>query len=514
MRIPTLELPDFAPLRVTQSERAPTSAVLDSLDHWLVVTPKSTRVRELKRLPSGRQLAELHVQARRRGDDSASTRANNKRATAITLASYAPGSSFATLSWARKTIAECLREKPRSLGVTFADLSLADAESAALALVAAVAAAAFDLPTFKTSTPSPNRLRALKLLGLGPRLDLDTVLAGARGNNVARWLTALPPNVLNASGYRAAIEKLAAESSLRCRFIGVKELEDLGAGAFLAVAQANPSDDAGIMQVSYRPRGVSQVEPKPGVALVGKGILFDTGGTNLKPFKGMLDMHTDMQGSAVALGTLLALAELGAPFAADAWLAITENRIGPTAYKSQDIVYAANGTSIQVIHTDAEGRMVLADTLALASRERPAMIMDYATLTGACINALTELYSGVFTNRAAANTLLVDAGVASGERVWPFPMDDDYDELIKSEIADVKQCTVESQGDHILAARFLKRFVPNDIPWIHVDLSAGQHKGGLAHVPTEITGFGVRLTLELLLGAGGDLEALSRKLSA
>ena len=117
-------------------------------------------------------------------------------------------------------------------------------------------------------------------------------------------------------------------------------------------------------------------------------------------------MHTDMQGSAVALGSLLALAQLEAPFAVDAWLAITENRIGPTAYKSQDIVYAANGTSIQVIHTDAEGRMVLADTLALAGRERPALIVDYATLTGACVNALTERYSGVFSNRTAANRLL------------------------------------------------------------------------------------------------------------
>src|SRR5690606_26591652 len=155
---------------------------------------------------------------------------------------------------------------------------------------------------------------------------------------------------------------------------------------------------------------------------------FDTGGTNLKPFKGMLDMHTDMQGSAVALGALLALAELGVPYSADAWLALSENRISATAYKPQDVVRAANGTTIQVIHTDAEGRMALADTLALATREQPRLVIDFATLTGACIAALTERYAGVFSNRFAANELARAAGAASGERVWPFPLDPDFDE--------------------------------------------------------------------------------------
>ena len=149
-------------------------------------------------------------------------------------------------------------------------------------------------------------------------------------------------------------------------------------------------------------------------------------------------------------------------------------------------MHAANGTSIQVIHTDAEGRMVLADTLALASREKPDLIVDYATLTGACVTALTERYSGVFTNRAAANRDLMHVGARSGERVWPFPMDDDFDEMLKSDVADIKQCSAETEGDHILAARFLQRFVPSEIPWVHVDMSAGQHKGGLAHVPSEI----------------------------
>jgi leucyl aminopeptidase len=221
-----------------------------------------------------------------------------------------------------------------------------------------------------------------------------------------------------------------------------------------------------------------------------------------------------MQGSAVALGSLLALAELRVPYGIDAWLAITENRTAPNAYTSQDLVRAVNGTTIQVIHTDAEGRMVLADTLALAAREQPQLIVDYATLTGACVTAVTERYSGAFSNRAAANQLLVEAGTASGERIWPFPMDEDFDELLKSDIADIKQCNTESAGDHILAARFLNRFVPPSIPWIHVDLSAAQHKGGLAHIPTEITGFGVRLTIELLQRRAAGPADLAKRLSA
>jgi len=507
--IPMLDLPDFAPLRVTQSSRALTRASFDSLDHVVIVAPKDSPTRALQKLPQGHLLARLFRHSTARSADFAHARLSNDRATAVTIAAYSRGSAFADLSWARKAITECQLDKPATLGVVIAGLGAEEAHRAASALAVAAAAAAFDLPTFKTKDgPAATRLRSLRLLGTEARVDLPALQAQALGNNVARWFTALSPNVLTAAAYRAKIEELAAAHSLHYRFIGEKELRKLGAGAFLAVAQGNADRDAGIVHLSYRPSR----RAAPGVALVGKGILFDTGGTNLKSFKSMLDMHIDMQGSAVALGALLALARLEVPFAVDAWLALSENRLAPNGYKPQDVVRAMDGTTIQVIHTDAEGRMVLADTLALAARERPRIMIDYATLTGACIEALTDRYSGVFSNRAGANRALVDAGAASGERVWPFPMDDDFDELLKSDIADVKQCGVETPGDHILAARFLQRFVPAEIPWVHVDLSAGQHKGGLAHIPSEITGFGVRLTVELL--RGGDPAELAKRLEA
>jgi leucyl aminopeptidase len=162
------------------------------------------------------------------------------------------------------------------------------------------------------------------------------------------------------------------------------------------------------------------------------------------------------------------------------------------------VVRAANGTTIQVTHTDAEGRMVLADTLALASRTKPACIIDFATLTGACLMALTERMSGVFTNRPALRDPLESAGLDSGERVWTFPTPGDFDEDLDSPTADIAQCLISGKGDHIYASRFLSRFVAKDVPWVHVDLSAAERPGGLAHVTTPVTGFGVRFATTLL----------------
>jgi leucyl aminopeptidase len=503
-----IELPDFSPLRATATSLAPTRAALDRLDHLLFVTPRG-RHSALARLPYGKPLAALLARARKNDDETVGSRAANARGTGLTASSFKRARGFAALTWARQAIRESLRDKPRSLGIVLAGLTESDESAAAESLLAAAGAAAFALPAFK-SQRAPNPLASVRIFGTRGPVDLTAARAQTLGNNVARWFTALPPNVLTMAAYRKSIVEIARARGITARYFGERELTKLKAGAFLAVARGNATRDAGILQLRYRPARVSA----PALALVGKGVIFDTGGTNLKPFLGMLDMHTDMQGSAVALGTLLALAELRVPFGVDAWLAITENRLGTDAYKPQDLVTALNGTTIQVIHTDAEGRMLLADTLALAAREKPAVIIDYATLTGSCEIALTGRYSGVFANRSAANDVLHRAGVDSGERVWPFPMDDDYDELLKSDVADVKQCSTESAGDHILGARFLSRFVPKSIPWIHVDLSAGQHKGGLAHVPTEITGFGVRLTVELLTRTTNGAGDLRKRLDA
>jgi len=184
---------------------------------------------------------------------------------------------------------------------------------------------------------------------------------------------------------------------------------------------------------------------------VGKGIFFDTGGHNLKPAKYMHGMHEDMNGSAVCLGILLAATELKLPLNIDCWLAIAQNHISPQAYKQNDIVTALNGTTIEIMHTDAEGRMVLADTLTLAARNKPDVMFDFATLTGSMHVALGSRYSGVLANRADLLTQAIEAGKASGERVCAFPLDEDYEAALDSKIADIKQCTLDGEADHGVA---------------------------------------------------------------
>ncbi len=204
----------------------------------------------------------------------------------------------------------------------------------------------------------------------------------------------------------------------------------------------------------------------------------------------MHGMHEDMNGSAVALGILQAVTALDLPVTLDVWLAIAQNHLSPDAYKQNDVVTALNGTRIEIIHTDAEGRMALADTLTLAARAKPDVIIDFATLTGSMVSALGTRYSGVLGNRPDLLAQAVAAGAASGERVCAFPMDEDYESALDSKVADIKQCTLEGEADHILAARFLSRFVEG-LPWLHVDLSACNCKEGLGAVASDVTGFGV-----------------------
>lgn len=404
--------------------------------------------------------------------------------------------SFELLTLARKLAGSALARHPSRVTLCLAGLNAPLSARVSEALVAALLAGAYSLPDFKTKKNKRTELTAIELYGLGVTLDLRRSYAEAEGNNLARHLTSLPPNELTPASYRRRVTELARHHGWRMRFLDIAALKRLKAGAFLAVAQGSPKPDAGIVHLRYEPARGGR---KPAVALVGKGICFDTGGTNLKPAKHMLGMHEDMEGSAVALGTLLALTELKVNFPVDCWLALAQNHIGPNAYKQNDVVRAANGTTIEVVHTDAEGRMILADTLALASKKKPGFMIDYATLTGSCVYALGTAYSGAFTNRPDLIPILIETGRTSGERVWPFPMDEDYDTQLESKVADIKQCSMEGEADHILAARFLNRFVDKTIPWVHVDLSSGNHKDGLAHIPTDITGFGVRYTLNLLL---------------
>lgn len=482
--------------KITQITGTAGSKAIAGIDQLLLILPKRVPTSLWRKVPQGSKIQSLLRRKGARGVPAVSTHLPNKRQTTISVGKIDPQSdAFDMLTFARKMVTAATSEKAGTLGIWALGFDKEQQESIVARVTAAALAAAFAMPEFKSKSP-PAKLKSIKVIGLEDKIDLRRVAAEAEGNNLARWLTALPANKLDAVSYVQLLKEMSAQHGWQFKKYGVRELEKMGAGAFLAVAQGNDNDSAAIVRLRYRPDSKTA---KPALTLVGKGVIFDTGGTNLKPFTSMLDMHIDMGGSAVAVGSLLTIAKLGLPVPVDCWLAITENRTGPNAYKSQDVVTALNGKTIQSIHTDAEGRMVLADTLVLAGEDKPDLIIDYATLTGACMNAVTTRYSGVFTNRADLHPVLKRAGRESGERVWPFPIGKEFLDDLKSDTADIMQCAPNGGGDHILAASFLQEFVDDKIPWVHMDLSACSRKGGLAHVATEITGFGVRYTLHLII---------------
>lgn len=483
-------------LKLLQKQDLPDKKTIDSYSHLLVLgvaDSKKIRMSYVDRLFSRRR------ELRKKKTDTSPLELDlpNKSATHVIFACLTGSeSTFDLLTLARKMLALQKDRNCSRMGVIIAGFSLVEAERIAESIVAAAAAATAEMPSYKSRENRRKKLRRLDLYGINIAHGFKRTLAEAQGNSLARYLSMLPPNELTPGEYTKRVQRLARDEGWKFDFLDLASLNKKNAGAFLAVVQGSDEQDAGIVRLRYRPVKKSSSRK---VMLLGKGICYDTGGTNLKPANFMYGMHKDMQGSAVALGAFLALSRLQVDMELECWLALAMNHIGPQAYKPNDVVTAANGTSIEVVHTDAEGRMVLADTLALASREGADLIMDFATLTGACVYAIGTGYSGVFSNRESCHPVLIEAGKHSGERVWPFPLDEDYDRLLESEIADVKQCSREGGVDHILAARFLQRFVEKNLPWIHMDLSSSSNKGGLAHIPTETTGFGVRYTVELLL---------------
>jgi len=400
--------------------------------------------------------------------------------------------SFALQTQVRKALQLLLGEQPASITIVVQG-DAAQRKQAAEAAVYAAWVNGSPLPLHKKKADLRKRLQKIILLGFDDRKSFASLKAQAEGNLLCRTLTVLPPNELTPALYRKRVRELAKQNGWQMKELDLKALRKIGAGAFIAVAQGSHDEDAAIVHLSYKHKNAKQT-----VALVGKGICFDTGGHNLKPARHMHGMHEDMNGSAVALGILLAATQQKLPVNIDCWLAIAQNHISPKAYKQNDIVRALNGTSIEIIHTDAEGRMVLADTLTLASRKNPDMLIDFATLTGSMAVALGNRYSGVLGNSEALLQQAVQAGQQSGERLCAFPLDDDYELALDSKVADIKQCTLDGEADHILAARFLKRFLDHEVPWLHVDLCASRCEGGLGSVAGDVTGFGVSWGLRML----------------
>lgn len=479
--------------RLEQNAKLLSETDLRRAAHVLLVLPKGRVQDAFRQLPALNALRAALKRGRKKPEDLAKAPLGvdlPQGALAAWTMLDSAQSAFEQQTAVRKALQLLLAEKPREITIgVFGDEAQRRRASELAIYVAWVNGARLPERKKKSSTRAVGKI---SLHGYRAADGFAGLRAQSAGNVLCRELTMLPPNELTPGAYRGRILRLAREYGWTREEYGLKRLRRMGAGAFVAVAQGSAEEDAAIVHLRYR-----HSKARKTVALVGKGICFDTGGHNLKPARYMQGMHEDMNGSAVALGILLAATAAKLPVDIDCWLAIAQNHLGPKAYKQNDVVTALNGTTIEIVHTDAEGRMVLADTLTLAARGKPDLIVDFATLTGSMHTALGDRYSGVFATSGELAQQAVAAGVASGERVCAFPMDEDYDPALESTIADVKQCTMEGGADHILAARLLGRFTGGR-PWIHMDLSASSCKGGLGAVATDVTGFGVGWGLQLL----------------
>jgi leucyl aminopeptidase len=406
-----------------------------------------------------------------------------------------PAETFHFLEFARDCLKQALHPKMKTVRIV---ISEENSDKVAEAFGAALSVRIFPMPVYGKREKEMEPWQLGKVEIISAKGNVMNVFqygyATGEGTNLARYLATLPPNILDTAGYGKRIREICKKNNLSFKFYSNRDLKKMGAGAFTAVDQGNPESQGGIYEIGYTPK---KGKNKKTIHLVGKGMCFDTGGYDVKTGGNMLTMKGDMQGSAVALATLVTAARLGLPLQMKAFMAVTENHISPKAYKPDEVVTALNGLTIEVVNTDAEGRMVLADTLTLASRGKPDLIVDFATLTGSAIRSIGTRYSAGFTNREEFHESIREAGQQSGERIWTFPIDSSFAKPLESKIADTLQCVKGPGPDHIQAAYFLSRFV-GQTPWVHIDLSAAENEGGIGHVDSLFTGFGVRWALQFI----------------
>jgi len=299
--------------------------------------------------------------------------------------------------------------------------------------------------------------------------ELDAAVARglvlAESQNFARALANEPANLLTPLKMAGAAREMAQQQGLECEVLERGDLERFGMGALLGVAQGSAEPPA-LIVLRYRPQRAASAAH---LGLVGKGVTFDTGGISIKPSEGMEKMKYDMCGGAAAIGAMRAIAQLKPPLAVTAFIPCVENMPGSRAQRPGDIVTAMSGKTVEVLNTDAEGRLILADALAYARRQGCTHLVDAATLTGAIVVALGHIHVGLFSNNDAMRDRVLRAARAEGERMWPMPLDDDYKEGLKSAFADI--ANIGSRwGGAITAAIFLKEFA-EDTPWVHLDIA-------------------------------------------
>jgi leucyl aminopeptidase len=367
-------------------------------------------------------------------------------------------------------------------------------QAAQVALGATLRAYRFDRYRTKEKPEDKPRLAKLTLLIADPargKAAWEPRAAVANGVFLTRDLVSEPANVLNPAEMANRCKKLS-ELGVKVEVLGPREMAKLGFGALLGVAQGSVNEPRMVVMHWNGAPGRGRKRDKP-LAFVGKGVTFDTGGISIKPAGGMEDMKWDMGGAGTVIGLMAVLAGRKAKVDAVGLVGLVENMPSGSAQRPGDVVKSYSGQTIEVINTDAEGRLVLADVLWYCQEKfDPRFMVDLATLTGAIIIALGHEHGGMFSNNDELAEKLAAAGKATGEKVWRMPLDDAYDKLIKSDIADMKNIGGRPGGS-ITAAQFVQRFV-NEKPWAHLDIAgmAWSTKDAPC-APKGATAYGVRL---------------------
>jgi len=392
--------------------------------------------------------------------------------------------------------------KAKKVGFLWPQLESITSDVAMLAFLEGWQLSAYRFNAYQTENPSKVGVEELHLLGsplkeatLASLVERSRILS--ESVSLARDLVNECPAVAFPESLATRAKTEAKKAGLACSVLDEKDLKKERCALILAVGAASlHTAPPRLVRLQYKPKGKSSRH----VALIGKGVTFDTGGLDLKPAAGMLDMKMDMAGSATVLATLLAVAKLKPDVTVTGYMVLVENGIGSGAVHPSDIIKSRKGLTVEINNTDAEGRLILADAIDYAcEKDKPDTIIDIATLTGACVVALGPNTAGLFSPDDDLASDVLKVSKSAGEDMWRLPLTDDLNEQLKSSIADMKN-SGDRLGGAITAALFIKRFVPSDIRWAHLDIAGPAHsEKDHAYRPKGGSGFAVKTLVELVM---------------
>jgi leucyl aminopeptidase len=391
-----------------------------------------------------------------------------------------------------------LKKGWKRVGVVSPSTSSLDHDEVQVAVLEGALLADYDFATFK-GKPEPRRFESLEVFTNGDdtrkaRRRLPQIEAGIGACHRVRDLANTPANDLYPESFAEIASKLAKTHKLGIEILGPDELAKGGFNAVLAVGKGSARSPR-VIKLEYKPKE----KAKRHIVLVGKGVTFDSGGYSIKDASGMETMKDDMTGAAIVLATLVACAQADASVQVTGIMGLVENLVSGSAYKPGDVIRSRSGKTIEVLNTDAEGRLVLADVLHYASEQGGDHIVDLATLTGACVVALGDGVSAVMGTDQKLVERLLDAGSRAGEYLWQLPLVEEYKESLKSNVADLKNISGTRWGGAITAGLFLKEFVKTD-SWAHVDLSSNWSSSERDYRTQGASGEGPRWLLDWILG--------------